>query len=461
MTRINFNSAWALLLSLCLGGCGTLLHSDYRQPEVQTPAFWFGDIAHERSLITKARWWEIFSDQCLSTLIDDALVRNNDLAVAGLRVRQATLQAGLTGTDIAPDLDVGAGADWSRGLHRGNSSQRRFSTSSSVRYEIDLWGRLASARDAAQWALLATDFDRRASSLSLVGNTARLYWRIGLFNELASSARESIRYAEQTLHLVQAQHRVGAATGLEEAQAEQVLATQRAVLSDYLQQLEVARNALAIIFNQAPEHRFSELEKLPSSPLPDVPAGLPAELIARRPDLQAAEWRLRQALSNYDATRASFYPTFSLTGNLTTGASQQLRQVLSNPVGLLGVGISLPFVQWNVRKYTVGLSEVDYQVAVIEFRQGLYSALAEVEDALSAQVQLAEQGRRREQALAAATQAEGLAEIRYRSGQTGIKEWLDLQESRRAAQISLAQNRFERLQAQMTLHLALGGGFAP
>jgi outer membrane protein TolC len=170
---------------------------------------------------------------------------------------------------------------------------------------------------------------------------------------------------------------------------------------------------------------------------------------------------LRQALSNYDATRASFYPTFSLTGNLTTGASQQLRQVLSNPVGLLGVGISLPFVQWNVRKYTVGLSEVDYQVAVIEFRQGLYSALAEVEDALSAQVQLAEQGRRREQALAAATQAEGLAEIRYRSGQTGIKEWLDLQESRRAAQISLAQNRFERLQAQMTLHLALGGGFAP
>jgi NodT family efflux transporter outer membrane factor (OMF) lipoprotein len=329
-----------------------------------------------------------------------------------------------------------------------------------VRYEVDLWGRLASTRDAAEWALLATDFDRLATGLSLVGYTARLYWRVGLFNELARSARESIRYAEQTLQLVQAQRLAGAATGLEEAQAEQVLATQRAVLSDYLQQLEVARNALAIVFDQAPEQRFAELEQLPSATLANVPAGLPADLIARRPDLQAAEWRLRQALSNYDATRASFYPSFTLTGGLTTGGSQELSQVLNNPVGLLGVGISLPFVQWNVRKYTVGMSALDYEAAIIEFRQGLYTALAEVEDALSAQVQFADQGVQREQALAAALKAEGLAEIRYRSGQTGIKDWLDLQESRRAAQISLAQNRFERLQARMQLYLALGGGFA-
>ncbi|WP_330206586.1 efflux transporter outer membrane subunit [Pseudomonas sp. AM14(2022)] len=451
---------WALPLPLLLGGCCALLHSEYRQPQVKTPAFWFGDASRERSLSVRERWWETFDDPRLNALVDDALARNNDLAVAALRVRRAALQAGLTGTNITPDLDVGAGADWSRNLHRDNSSQRRFSTSATVRYEVDLWGKLASTRDAGQWALLATDFDRRASALSLVGTTARLYWQIGLFNELVRSARESIGYAEQTLQLVQSQHLAGAATGLEEAQAEQVLATQRAVLSDYLQQLEVARNALAIVFDQAPEHRFAELVQLPSTALASVPAGLPADLVDRRPDLQAAEWRLRQALSNYDATRASFYPSFTLTGGLATGGSRELSQVLNNPVGLLGVGISLPFVQWNVRKYTVGISAVDYESAIIDFRQSLYIALAEVEDALSAQVQLADQGGRREQALIAAMKAEGLAEIRYRSGQTGIKEWLDLQESRRAAQISLAQNRFERLQAQMGLYLALGGGFA-
>ncbi|KII29841.1 hypothetical protein RY26_25715 [Pseudomonas fluorescens] len=460
MKYMNCKWASVLLLPLWLGGCGALLHSEYRPPQVETPAFWFGDATSEGSLSAGARWWETFGDQRLNALVDDALTRNNDLAAAGLRVRRATLQAGLTGTSITPDLDVGAGADWSRNLRRDSASQRRFSTTSSMRYEVDLWGRLASTRDAAEWALLATDFDRRAIALSLIGNTARLYWRIGLFNELARSARDSIRYAEQTLQLVQSQRLAGAATGLEEAQAEQVLATQRAVLSDYLLQLEVARNALAIVFDQAPEHRFVELDQLPSATLPSVPAGLPADLVARRPDLQAAEWRLRQALSNYDATRASFYPSFTLTGNLSTGGSRELSQVLNNPGSLLGIGISLPFVQWNVRRYTVALSLVDYESAIIDFRQGLYIALAEVEDALSAQVQFADQGVRREQALAAAMKAEGLAEIRYRSGQTGIKEWLDLQESRRAAQISLAQNHFERLQAQMGLYLALGGGFA-
>ncbi|WP_223534300.1 efflux transporter outer membrane subunit [Pseudomonas sp. GL-B-16] len=456
-------SRWAsaLLLPLWLSGCGSLLHSEYRQPAVQTPAYWFGDASDGRALAAGERWWETFADPRLNALVDDALARNNDLAVAALRVRRATLQAGLTGTSISPDVNVGLGADWSKKLHAGNSSSRRFTTDTAISYEVDLWGRLASTRDAAEWEALATEYDRRASALSLIGTTARLYWRIGLFNELLSSARESIRYAEQTLRLVQSQRLAGAASRLEEAQAEQVLATQRAVLSDYQQQLEAARNALAIVFDRAPEHRLSELEQLPAATLANVPAGLPAHLIDRRPDLQAAEWRLRQALSNYDATRASFYPGFTLTSSLTTGGSRELHNLLSDPAGVLGVGVTLPFLQWNVRKYTVGISKVDYETAIIGFRQGVYVALFEVEDALSAREQFANQGALSEQALAAAVKAEGLAEIRYRSGQTGIKEWLDLQETRRSAQITLAQNRFDRLQAQMGLYLALGGRLRP
>jgi len=459
MKDMTYKWVSVLLLPVWLAGCGALLHSEYRQPPVQTPAYWFGEAADGRTLATGERWWEAFADPRLDSLIDDALARNNDLAVAALRVRRATLQAGLTGTNVSPDLEVGLGAGWNRAMRRGSSSERRFTSTTSVRYEVDLWGRLASTRDAAEWEVLATEYDRRASALSLIGTTARLYWRIGLFNELAGSARESIRYAEQTLRLVQSQRLVGAATGMEEAQAEQALATQRAVLTDYLQQREVARNALSIVFDQAPQHRLFELEQLPSAALENVPAGLPADLVDRRPDLQAAEWRLRQTLSNYDATRASFYPGFTLTSSLATGGSRELSNVLSDPTGMLGVGVTLPFLQWNVRKYTVGISKVDYEAAVVGFRQGLYAALADVEDALSARVQFAEQGVLREQALAAAVRAEGLAEVRYRSGQTGIKEWLDLQESRRAAQITLAQNRFDRLEAQMGLYLALGGGF--
>ncbi|MCD0505773.1 TolC family protein, partial [Bordetella petrii] len=183
---------------------------------------------------------------------------------------------------------------------------------------------------------------------------------------------------------------------------------------------------------------------------------VPADLLGRRPDLRAAELRLRQALAQTDATRASFYPPLMLTGSVGS-ASTALGNLLQNPVGVLGAGLTLPFLNWNQMQLNIRVSETEYELRVVQFRQALYQAMADVENALSARTQFAEQAGLLEQSLDAARQAEDLYEVRYRSGAVSLRFWLDAQEQRRTAEIERDQNTLDRLLNQVGLYQALGG----
>jgi outer membrane protein TolC len=198
---------------------------------------------------------------------------------------------------------------------------------------------------------------------------------------------------------------------------------------------------------------------LPDGALPAVTAGAPASLLSRRPDLRAAELRLRKSVATVDATKVSFYPSLTLTGSVG-GSSEALSHVLSDPVGTLGAGLILPFVQWRDMQRSVAISQADYEVAVLGYRQSWYQALSDAENALSARVQYEAQGVSLAQALKAAQTAERLSEVRYRSGSVALKIWLDAQETRRQAENNLAQNRLNRLNALVTLYQALGGGLS-
>jgi outer membrane protein TolC len=161
-------------------------------------------------------------------------------------------------------------------------------------------------------------------------------------------------------------------------------------------------------------------------------------------------------MANVDSTRASYYPTFTLTGNLGT-SSTGLLNVLQNPYAALGAGLTLPFIQWNTMKLNVEISKTEYEEAVVNFRQTLYSAFSDVENALSARSRYAEENSLLEESLTLARKAEELAEVRYRAGATALQSWLDTQESRRSAEKSLAENRLNRLKNLMTLYQAIGG----
>lgn len=448
---------WALLgaaLSAMLAGCAS---STYERPQLSVPAAHASAPADEAGVpAALSPWWLGFDDPGLHHLIREALARNNDLAQAALKVRRAQLVAGQAASDQLPTVSLQGNVNASRPIDGGDTT-RANSASLGLSWEADLWGRVAALRSAADWEAQATEEDRLAAALSLVGTTARLHWQVAYLNQRVEASQQSIDYARRTLELVQAQKGQGAVSGLELAQATQSLAAQEAAHTQLLLQRTQARNALAILFDGPPGVALDERMRLPDGALPAVPVGAPAELLTRRPDLRAAEARLRKTLSQVDATRAAAYPKLTLTGSVG-GSSSELGRVLSDPVGTLGAGLLLPFVQWRDVQRNVDISRTDHELAVRGFRQAWYTALSEVDNALASRLRLAQQGERLQVAVNAAREGERLSEARYRAGAVPLKTWLDAQETRRQAENNLALNRFNRLEALVTLYQAAGGG---
>ncbi|MBB3637370.1 efflux transporter outer membrane subunit [Variovorax atrisoli] len=459
MSRARLSSALVGVAVLALGGC-TLFQPEPRvQRPLEVPQRWQQPIppaATGAMVAQSANWWMAFGDRQLDRLIDDALRTNNNLAAAGIRVRRAQLQAGLANTNLTPDVLGQASTSRSYDLKRGGVAGSASSSAVTLSYELDLWGRLSALRSAADWELKATESEREAAALSLVGTTAGLYWQIGYLNQRIELSEAGMEDGRRILALARVKYAAGAVSGLDVAQAGQNLATQEAAHTQLLQQRVEARNALAILFDPPPEPMAPEPARLPDIALPAIDAGVPASLLGRRPDLRAAEQRLRGALANVDATRTGFYPVLSLTGVLGT-SSTALGELLKNPVATLGAGLTLPFLQWNTARLTVAVSQTQYEEAVAGFRQSLYTALSEVENALSSRTQLRAESESLALALQEAQRAERLSEVRYRAGATALQPVLDAKDRRRAAEVSLAQNRLNQLNATMTLYKALGG----
>lgn len=443
-----------------LGGCAAVVRTPYQQPDIQIPAQYSQQNRASNAVDLaqlKDHWWTVFNDNALNNLVDRALAANTDLAVAGLRLKQAREQAGLTANQQLPRVGANVSASHQVDLRNGDDNSRGLSLSGSVSYEVDLWGKLASQTEAARWEAAATAQDLQATAQTLAGTVCNLYWQLAYLNERIASSEASIANSRKLFQLVQAQYRAGAVSGLELSQAEQSLVGQEASQSQLIQQRVEARNALAILFDVAPgQLGFTEPQRLANLSLPVIDAGLPAELIARRPDLTAAELRLRRVLASKDATRASYYPSISLTGSLGS-SSTSLTELVKNPALTLGAGLSLPFLQFNDMQRNLAISELEYQAAIIGFRQSIYTALADVENALSNKTQLQIQATAQQRTLALAQRTEQLNEVRYRAGAVALKQWIDAQEARRNTQNSLIQIRLNQLGNMVTLMQSLGG----
>ena len=455
------------VLTAAISGCASTSH--YQLPDVDSPGRYpsaaDGNDSSTTRYISGARfpasdiaadpWWQGFGDPRLNAFIDDVLARNNDLVTAALRVRQAQISAGIVGDALLPELGGSVSSGYSRPLD-GGSGQRSNSASFSVRYEVDLWGRLRTARDAAQLEADATAEDREAIALALVGTASNLYTSLAFFNQRIVAADASLARVEKTRELVGVQYRAGAVSGVELRESEQSLHSQRAARSSLIQQRVETRNAIALLRDGVRWPEADEPQDLDAIVHPPLPNALPAELLGRRPDLRAAELRLRRAFANVDVVRTSYYPAFSLSAS-AGGSSTDLADVLSDPVGSLGAALSLPFLGWNAMQLNVRASKVDLEIAISSFRQTLHQAFSEVDNALSARTQLAEQEAAQAASLAEAIEIERLYGVRYRAGATPLRVWLDAQESLRSAEISLAQIRLSQFQNDVLLYQSLGG----
>lgn len=444
----------ALALAALVAGCGWM-ESDYARPALDLPAR-YAEASGPAQRVTDD-WWRGFDEPELDRLVARALERNNDLTVTAEALRQARLTAGLRRGDLYPDASASAQLTRNRTLTEPRSTSRESQVSLGLAYDPDPWGALGRTADAAAFAAEASYADLDEAARALAATVTELYWQIVYLRQRIALSAQSIAYAERTYAIAQARYDAGAVSSLDLLEAEQSLRTQQAADTEFRQSLVETGNALAILLDGPPVQLGLARETLPTGNLPEVAPGLPAEVLERRADLRAAEARLKASLATVDATEASFLPSFSLTGALGS-SSVALTDVLQNPFAGLGVGLTLPFLNWQEMQRNLAVSESQYRANVASFRQTLYTALADVENALSSRRQLAQRRELLQRALATAQEVERLYEVRYRSGAADLQSWLDAQEKRRTAEESLLANTLDRLNAQVNLYRALGGG---
>ncbi len=404
-------------------------------------------------------WWQGFGDPRLDRLVSHALQVNNSLAVAGLNLQRAQQSAGLARIAQWPDPSLsGLSTSRSRPIDQSADWQRNgdYSTGVGLQWEIDLWGKLRTQRDIAGWEAQATAEDLQNTALSLIGQVVNQYWALAYLNQSIAAGEADLEQAERTLQLVQTRFDVGAVARLELRQANQRLQAQRSAQSALEQQRVEARNALTVLLDGQPWPQADEPQSLADARSPTIAEGLPADLLARRPDLRAAELRLRNSLKRIHVTATQYYPTLSLTGGVST-SGPSLGDVLRNPVATLGAGLALPFLNLPRAQLNVDMAGTDYQIAATQFRDTLYTALSEVDNALSAREQLALQVAASQASYEEAVEVERAQAVRYRVGAIDLTTWLEAQQTRRSAELSLARVRQSQLANDVTLYKALGG----
>ncbi|EKO3909896.1 efflux transporter outer membrane subunit [Vibrio fluvialis] len=442
-------------IALCvLLATGCVARSELPEQNVTVPEQWqTGQTQSETQAISQ--WWTSFGDPQLNQWVEKVLATNSDLAIATLTLKQARLEAGLATSDTYPDVSASVSGERSKPLDGGNSS-KSYQTSLSVSYELDLWGKLSAAKDAAMWTALATQQEREATAQSLVATTAQLYWQIGYLNQRVELSNNDIKDAKETLALTQSQYRHGSVTRVNVLEAERTLAGLEATHRDYLQQRTEAVNAFAILFDQPPQDLATSIPALPDYAVPTIEAGVPADVLNRRPDVKQSLFELKSVLATKDNTDTNYFPSLTLTGALG-GSSTELRKLLSDPIGTLGADLTLPFLNWNEMQLNRDIAQVKYESAIISYRKTLYAALQDVDNALSAKENYEFQAEKLQKQYDSAAEVARIYKSQYEYGAIDITTLLDAQENERSAKASLLENRYNQLVNIATVYQSLGG----
>ena len=410
-------------------------------------------------------WRAHFADPRLVQLIGEALVNNRDLRLAALRVQEARAAYGIQRAERLPTVGVNGGASRARVPGDLNASGQpltgnQYQVGLGVNaWEIDFWGRVQSLQDAALQSYLASDEARRAVTLSLVAQVADGYLALRELDERIVLAHASIASREESLRIFTRRFQVGATSRLDLTQVQVLSAQARALGAQLEQQRAIQAHALAQLVGGPADLAPTATPLDDGAVLHELAAGLPSDLLTDRPDIIAAEHRLRAANASIGAARAAFFPRVALTANAGT-ASTQFDNLFegASRAWTFAPSISLPIFDGGARKSSLDLAEVRRDQAVADYEKTVQAAFRDVADALSARQWLAEQVRIGQEALAAQTERARLAKLRYDNGAAAFLEVLDAQRDLLASEQQLVQTRRALLSARVALYAALGGG---
>jgi multidrug efflux system outer membrane protein len=455
-------SALSLVVLLALGGC--LLGPDYKRPSVEIPpAFRFTE-PDARHLVNTA-WWEQFQDPALNELIATALADNKDVKTAAARVEQFLGQFETTRSQLFPQASAGFNAQRER-VPAGTELPpgvgpvlNQYQGTLSASWEIDFFGKLRRQTEAARANLLATEEGRRATILTLVASVASSYVNLLSLDRQLDIAKSTAASRAASVGVFQLRFTGGEVSQMELAQSQSEYQASLAAIPQIELQIAQQEDALSILLGHNPQVivRDRELDDLA---LPAVPAGLPSELLERRPDLRQAEQNLIAANALIGAARALYFPSISLTGLLGT-ASGQFSSLFTGPARVWSYAgaVTLPIFTAGDISGQVKQAEAQQQQALFQYQKAIQVAFQEVADALlslqKAREQLVVQGN---QVDALHTYAR-LARLRFEGGYTSYIEVLDAERSLFNAQLSYAQTQGAVFTSTVSLYEAMGGGW--
>lgn len=458
-----------LALALTLSGCS--IGPDYLRPQSWLPALFTEAPTATAQTDTEAaavdsRWWALFKDDTLSSLIEAAHKENADLRLAVARVEQADAAARESGASLFPTLNGSANgsntglsektATWSA---NSPSVLRSRSAGVSLSYELDVWGRVRRANEAARASLLASRYGRDSVRLSVAGLVASNYLNLRALDAQLAITAESLKSREESSRLTKVRVDAGLSSPLDQYQADGALAAVQAQQADLRQARALAEHQLALLTgNPSLKIAAGDLRQMPLPPVP--PTGLPAQLIENRPDIRQAEQNLIASNANIGVAKAAYYPKFSLTGALGS-ESKTLSDLFSAGAGTwsLGLGLLMPIFDAGRTAAQVDQARALNQQSLINWQYSLQVAYKEVRDALVKLRENAAGEAAQAQRADAAAKALQVAQKRYEAGYSGYMEVLDAQRSSNDAQLAAIASRQARLSAAVELFKALGGGW--
>jgi multidrug efflux system outer membrane protein len=454
--------------ALLLGGC--TVGPDYKRPVMPAPAqHRFVEGPAQAESLADTPWMSVFSDSVLQDLIKEAIGANLDLRMAVARVEQARARAGIAKSYLYPNINATGGYTFSQAAGgsqpQGEQGQDRnfsnFSIGAQLSWDADLFGRLRRGNEAATAIFLSTEQGRRAVLVALVGDVSATYFRLRELDLQLEIARRTLGVNDETVTYFGNRLQGGVSNRLEVDQVTANRALTAATIPEIEQEIAITENALSLLLGRVPGPIARGRTLAEQQTPPAIPAGLPASLLERRPDVVAAEQLLVAANADVGAAKALFYPNISLTAGIG-GISGDVTNLLGGGlIWSVGAGLVQPIFNGKRIKRNYELFQAQYQEAVAAYQKSALNAYREVADSLIVIQKLREVRVQREASTAALRNAASLSRSRYESGLANYLEILLADERLFQQELLLAQTRGAELRAVTDLYRSLGGGWQP
>ncbi len=447
-----------------LSGC--LMGPKYRRPAANVPPSYRAASPEQTtaSSLGNEQWWQVYQDPVLAELIHKALAQNYDVRIAAARILEAQAQLGIIRSNQFPSASVGSDIFSQQNAKISNQfpayQVNAGELNLGVIWNLDFWGKYRRQTEAARAEVLATEWGQRAVLSSLVANVATAYFQLRALDSQLEISNRTLASRQQSLVLTQLLETHGSASGLDVSQSEQLVYTASETIPDLERQIQQQENLLSILLGENPGP-IARGRALTEQPLPqNVPAGLPSELLERRPDVRQAEEIIVAANAQVGVAKASFFPSLSLTG-LGGLESNALHKFISEPsetwYGALSV--SQPVFQGGALRSGLRLARANWQEAVLSYQQTVQSALGQVSDALIASQKNREFREQQDLLTQAAQRSDQFSQVLYKHGGASYLQVLTSETNYFSAELNLVQAQLSERLALVQLYQALGGGW--